>query len=64
LMTSDEPMLRKAVAWAIREVGDTEAVERYLAWWAPRVKRGLLREATAKLPDESRRRLLLLAEAA
>ncbi len=57
VMTSEEQTLIKAAGWAIREVRDLEAVERFLAWWAPRCRKTLLTEASKKLPEESRARL-------
>jgi 3-methyladenine DNA glycosylase AlkD len=62
LMTSKEADIRKAVAWALREQKDLEPVERFLAWWAPRISRGLLTDSSKKLSDESRERLKLLAD--
>ncbi|MBD3166029.1 hypothetical protein GF324_05495 [bacterium] len=59
-METDDRMLIKALGWAIREVKDQEAVERFLAWWAPRVHKTLLTEATKKLPPESRDRVMAL----
>jgi 3-methyladenine DNA glycosylase AlkD len=62
LMTSDAPDIKKAVGWALREQKDDDAVERFLAWWAPRIPRGLLTESSKKLSEESRERLKQLVE--
>lgn len=56
-METTEPTLIKALGWAIREVKDIEQVERFLAWWAPRIQRSLMTEASKKLPEKSRKRL-------
>ncbi len=61
LMTAEQPEIKKAVGWAIRSQEDDEAVERFLAWWAPRISRGLLTDCAKKLSEESRERLKQLA---
>ncbi|MBS1261192.1 MAG: hypothetical protein MAG453_00513 [Calditrichaeota bacterium] len=61
LMNAREEPLRTAVAWALREQKDREAVERFLAWWAPRVNAGFIRDAAKKLPPERIDHLLQLA---
>lgn len=60
LMTSDDQQLRDAAAKAIRHVQDEEQVERFLAWWAPRVDQALLEQASQALQTERRERLLSL----
>lgn len=60
LMTAKDPLLTDAVSKAIRHVQDAEQVERFLAWWAPRVDRTLLEQASLSLQPESRERLLAL----
>lgn len=64
LMEAKQPEIRKAVGWALRNQKDLEAVERFLAWWAPRVSRALITEASKKLPEESRERLKLIVDEA
>jgi hypothetical protein len=55
-------MLIKALGWAIREVKDLEATERFLAGWAPRCKKTLITQATKKLPEENRLRIRQLCD--
>ncbi|GBE30158.1 DNA alkylation repair enzyme [bacterium BMS3Bbin04] len=64
LMEAKQPEIRKAVGWALRNQKDLEAVERFLAWWAPRVSRSLITEASEKLPEESRARLKVIVDEA
>ncbi len=54
LLLSDEKMIRKAVAWAIREVKDPGAVVAFLQPHIPALRKGFLTEATKKLPDDVR----------
>jgi len=61
LMTCSEPELIEATSKAIRHVQDVEQVERFLAWWAPRMDRELLEKSVQSLGAESRERLLALA---
>ncbi len=58
LMTHTEKEIWKAVAWALREVSDLEAVEKFLQPWAGKVRKGFMTEATKKLSEEARQRLL------
>jgi hypothetical protein len=60
MMTEDQELL-DAAAKAIRQVEDAEQVERFLAWWAPRISKDLLEHAAQALDEESRRRILTLA---
>lgn len=61
LMTVDVEELREAVAKAVRHVDDAEQVERFLAWWAPRITKELLEHSAQALDEDSRKRILTLA---
>ncbi len=61
VMETNDPMLIKAAGWAIREIDDIEAVERFLAIWAPRCRKSLLTGAIRKLPEKNRKRIQALA---
>ena len=61
LMHVTESSLVKAVGAALREVKDTDALLRFLAWWAPRTKKGLLKEALRNLDDSQREQILALS---
>lgn len=61
LMDATDPALIKAVGWALREVQDDEALQRFLAWWAPRTKKTLLKEATKHMDPAHRDQILALA---
>ncbi|MFH0882070.1 MAG: DNA alkylation repair protein [bacterium] len=61
LMTTEDGELQDAAAKAIRQVEDTEQVERFLAWWAPRISKDLLEHAALALDEESRKKILELA---
>lgn len=60
LMTDDDRMVEKAVAWALREASgsDDGAVARFLAEWKGRASPRLLRAGSKKL-DAARRHALL-----
>ncbi|MCB2200530.1 DNA alkylation repair protein [bacterium] len=60
LMNVSDSSLVKAVGWALREVKDTDALLRYLAWWAPRTKKGLLKEALRHLDPAKQDEILAL----
>jgi hypothetical protein len=59
-METEDPMLQEAVAKAVRHIQDGDQVERFLAWWAPRISKTLLDEASRSLTEDQRQRLLKL----
>ncbi len=61
LMTTEDDELLDAAARAVRHVEDSEQVERFLAWWAPRISKRLLANASQALDETSRNRILTLA---
>lgn len=61
LMTDQEPMVRKAVGWALRDTSNENPVEvrDFLKRWRPTIAKGLLTESAKKLPPQMRRDLEL-----
>lgn len=61
LMDVDAEPVVEAVADVMGQLDRGESVERFLAWWAPRVPRDILERIVSRLDDESRERVLSLA---
>jgi len=59
-MTDEEPMVQKAVGWALREASrkNPDLVFGFLHQWKPKISRRLLRESAQKLNDSQRADLL------
>lgn len=59
-MTDKEPMVQKALCWALREVSrhSPDMVFGFLCQWKPKISRRLLRESTTKLGEAQRADLM------
>ncbi len=60
LMQDSNPHVQRAVAEAIAEIQPGDVLERFLAWWAPRVEAEFLKTITEPLDREQQSKILAL----